>query len=85
MPTTAVPPRHENRTPAADDAWSICAISIVAGGTGRRNGKIASNREKQLALGVLNFPRDGPVLPLLVGIGVNVSFIIVAYRRIRQR
>jgi hypothetical protein len=41
-----------------------------------------------LAAGLWNFPRNGPVLPLLVGIGVNVSFIIVTYlllRRIRQQ
>lgn len=37
-----------------------------------------------LAAGLLNFPRNGPALPLFVGIGVNVSFIIVTYRLLRR-
>jgi len=37
-----------------------------------------------LAAGLLTFPRNGPILPLLVGIGVNVSFIIVTYRLLRR-
>ena len=37
-----------------------------------------------LAAGLLNFPRNGPVLPLLVGIGVNLSIIIVTYRLLRR-
>jgi hypothetical protein len=37
-----------------------------------------------LAAGLLNFPRNGPVLPLLVGIGVNLSFIVVTYRLLRR-
>lgn len=37
-----------------------------------------------LAAGLLNVPHNGPVLPLLVGIGVNVSFIIVTYRLLRR-
>ena len=37
-----------------------------------------------LAAGLLTFPRNGPVLPLLVGIGVNISFIIVTYRLLRR-
>lgn len=37
-----------------------------------------------LAAGLLNLHRNTPVLPALIAVGVNVSFIIVVYRLLRR-